>query len=217
MPGGLDPNQVILRVERIDDALLAAGLDFAKLAAAFGTSAGEAVIRPVLDGFNRWRNARPAFAAFESEVADDLAGPGDTWVGRLVSRLGLAHHLPPAGDRWHFGLMRYRVQDVMDAAPHLSQRFAVPTVLESRMNEWFFPAPRHRGAGYAVDTEPALARPLVREILHARIAYEVGHLHRIGSLSGTAARPDLVLLRNTHLSRVRMVAGRPGYADMMRP
>lgn len=216
MSAAIEPNQVIARLVRLDDALDAVSMNYADLATAVnGATRDDAIIAPIMRWFDRYPNARPTFAAFEAELAEDLAAAD--WAIRLVTRLGLEHHLPPEGERWHYGLMRYTVAEVLRAAGHITQPFAVPTILESCGHVWFFPPPRRSGAGYVVDLDPTLARGLTRELLHARIDFRPHHLIRVGGIDGIAARPDLRSLRNGHLGLVRSVTGRMDYAEMMSP
>lgn len=215
MSSSIEPNQKVARLVRLDDALSAVEpMTYADLEAAVHRR-DDTVIAPLLRRFNEYPNARPAFAAFAVELADDLAAPD--WAFRLVTRLGLEHHLPPAGERWHFGLLTYAATDVFAAAGRIAKPFAVPTTLDSGGNPWFFPAPRDSGVGYVVDLDPPLARDLAREFLHVRIELRPAHLVRVGSVTGPDTRSDVPPLRNGHLARVRSVAARPHYAEMMNP
>ncbi|MBF0374203.1 MAG: hypothetical protein HQL39_12395, partial [Alphaproteobacteria bacterium] len=103
-----------------------------------------------------YAGARPAFACFRSEVARDIRA--DDWPLRLRARLGLGHISLKVGQRAYFALMEYDVAEVRAQTPHIGSPFAIPTVLESRNNPHFFPAPQGRGEGYTVDLDHAAGR-----------------------------------------------------------
>lgn len=90
---------------------------------------------PVLNAFAeqftiRYRGARPAFAAFRSEVEDDLKH--EDWAERLCVRFGLLHHFGREPKR--FALMEYSAKDVIQQAASrpkpIDRAFALATVLE---------------------------------------------------------------------------------------
>jgi hypothetical protein len=208
--GALDEDQEIVRLESIQRALDADAITFEQLQGAFLKRSA-----PLLDKFlatwNTKRDARPAFAAFRSELADDLAEPD--WPLHLRNRLGLAHY--GAGGE-PVALMRYTVREVLDAAHSdgAASAFAVPTVLDAPPNAQFFPSPAGLPCGRAMplgadydDTD------LVAEILHARIAYHRRHLIGVARMGDAPVRGDLKALRNYHLLVLRIAADRDDYGE----
>ncbi|MBF0307843.1 MAG: hypothetical protein HQL41_19695 [Alphaproteobacteria bacterium] len=215
----IEDNQKIVRLERIDDALGAAGhanerdAAFERLTAATGFQRDESVIQPILRQFEAYIGARPVFACFHCEVATDLKAPD--WLPRLVARLGLGHHVLQRGERGYFALMTYTVGEVREQARHIAHPFAVPTVLESRGSPHFFPAPYGRREGYAVDLDHRADRVSICEFLHARLSYRPAHLVKVGRLDGPTPDLDLAAVRDAHLRRVRERVGRPDFGAPM--
>jgi hypothetical protein len=221
MAAGIEPTQKIVRVERLDDLLNRGGTataaeivaDFTRLEAAVAAHPPErAVIDPLLRTLNLYPGARPAFACFRAEVAADLAELD--WLVRLHARLGLGHHALPDSETAHFALMQYTAAEVFRQAA-VTQPFAVPTVLEARNSEFFFPAPAGQGVGYAVDLDPAAGRDGIREFLHVRLTYGAEHLVRVGRLTGPSSAIRLAAVRDAHLERVRGRCSRPDYGEPM--
>ena len=217
MPALLAPsiarNQKLVRLEQIDDALIKAGnlYGFTILDEAVAAR-NLADIDPLIRAFNSYPGARPAYACCKSEIAPDLAEPD--WVWRFMARLGLGHYALADGQVGHFALMEYTVDDVFRQTS-LAQPFAVPTVLEARNSEFFFPAPNGVGYGYTVDLDHVATRPAVREILHIRLDYRPAHVVKVARLVGPTPGVHLVSTRDAHLGRVRVVSGRANYGEMM--
>ncbi|MBF0335728.1 MAG: hypothetical protein HQL40_19155 [Alphaproteobacteria bacterium] len=216
---GMEDNQKIVRLERIDDALGRAGhanerdAAFDRLTAAMGFQRDESVIRPILRQFEAYTGARPAFACFHRDVAKDLKA--SDWLPRLIARLGLGHHLLQRGQRGYFALMIYTVGEVREQARHIAHPFAVPTVLESRDSPHFYPAPYGRREGYAVDLDHRADRVSICEFLHARLSYQPAHLVKVGRLDGPAPDLDLAAARDAHLRRLRDCFDRPDFGALM--
>ena len=136
------------------------------------------------------------------------------WFLRLRNRLGLGHWALAPDELAHFALMEYSVTDIFSQTT-LAQPFAVPTVLEARNSEFFFPAPTGIGTGYCVELDHnAMGDPL-REILHVRLTYSMEHLRRVARLNGPTPTMRLAAARDAHLSRIRMQSGRPDYGSLM--
>ena len=108
-PGGLDPFQPILRLEDLSTPLDDAGLTFADLQTAVAAAQNDTV-QKFLDEWNRNRDFRPAFAAWEDQLLDEVAAPD--WPDRLRDRMGLGHYNPAAGTSVPVALMRYTVHDI---------------------------------------------------------------------------------------------------------
>ena len=209
LPAGIEPVQKIVRVECIDQPMSAQPLGFDAIAAALGGD--RAAIAPLLREMNQYPGARPAFACYKAEVAADLRDPN--WAVRLMIRLGLGHYALAPGSR-HYALMEYTVGEVMKQAA-VDRPFALPTVLESRGSEYFYPAPAGAGYGYTVDLMDTAPSSPVREFLHIRLDYRPEHLVRVVQVTGPAMDVDLATVRDGHLLAMRAKCGRPDYGASM--
>jgi len=215
----IEPNQVIVRLECIDDVLKGINPDFADLEQALkARPRDEELIGHVTDEFANFPGARPAFVAFKSEVASDLNSLD--WLVRLRNRMGLGHYDPAPGQRQAFALMEYLVKDVLSEWQLLQVRgaarpFALPTVLDSRtFSPYFFPSPRNLESSFAVDLDQ-LGRNPIREMLHVRITYRPHHLVKAGELIGPLPSIDLAAVRDVHLERLRNDSGRDDFGATM--
>lgn len=209
--GALDEDQEIVRLESIQRALEADDITFEQLKGAFLKRSAAPLLDKFLATWNTKRDARPAFAAFHSELADDLAEPD--WPLRLRNRLGLAHY---GAGREPVALMRYTVREVLDAAHSdgAASAFAVPTVLDAPPNAQFFPSPAGLPCGRAMPLGADYDDSnLVAEILHARIAYRRRHLIGVERMGDAPVRGDLKALRNYHLLVLRIAADRDDYGE----
>lgn len=205
-PASIEPNQKILRLERIDGLLSKAGLDFLQVEQAV-RDRNYSYLQKLADLFDQFPGQRPAFAAFRSEIADDLKNTD--WLSRLIDRLGLYHHYPyHASLTYHFVLAEYLVADVLAQAKakSLERPFATATLLECQNNPAFYPAPPGASVGFAVDLRRGTPpRASVREFLHCRIRYQPQHFVRAAAWSGNSP-PNLLDARHQHqlfLSPVR--------------
>jgi len=221
MPAGIEPTQKIVRIERLNDILNKSGATTpAELQSAYervrdaldASPADRRVIDPIIRQFSAFPGARPSFACFKAEAAPDLAAPD--WLPRLIARLGLGHFALKAGEAGYFALMQYTVEEVFKQAT-VGRPFAVPTVLESRGSEFFFPAPAGQGVGYAVDLDPTARRALIREFLHVRLTYRADHLVRVGHLTGPSRTVNLAATRDAHLARIHARCTRTDYGATM--
>ena len=157
------------------------------------------------------RDSRPVFAALADDIAPLIAG--NEWAEGLRTRLGLAHHNPQGVDSY-FALMHYSVGDVMQAfqrMPDAAGAFAIPTVLDSAIWPYFFPAPidpllgENESYGRAMPLEPAAdTGQLVAELLHVKMDYRPEHLHKLGILNTAIPNHTVRTLRNAHLEVLRM-------------
>ena len=110
--------------------------------------------------------------------------------------------------------MQYTVAEII-AQTNIATPFAVPTVLEARNSEYFFPAPAGRGVGYTVDLRAAGGQVLTREFLHVRLTYKAHHLLRVAQMTGPTPQVALAAARDAHLAGLRTRCTRPDYGAMM--
>lgn len=180
--------------------------------------------RGFLEGFvARWnpeRDKRPLFATTELEIEDILADTSAAWAERLRDRLGLGHYSPSAGTRpVEILVMRYTVDEVL--AANGAQSFpAIPTLLDGKLNEFFFPSPY---PGPNADDNPYLGHTLNLspvthendyqlgvELLNSRIDYRPEHIHRLGVIANPVSMP-LERARRFHLPWVRLYRDRDDF------
>lgn len=214
----IEANQKVVRLECIDDVLRKIGRSFSDIDEA--TRPGQrdnGVITQLLDQWQLYPGARPAFIAFKSEVTSELGAPD--WLLRLRNRLGLGHYAPASGQRQRFALMEYLVKDVIAEWRPLESRgaqraFAFPTVLESQGSPHFFPSPRQLPSSFAVDLDGA-TQASVREMLHLRITYMPDHLIKVGELVGPLPPFRLGAVRDSHLERLRRDGGQPDFGTLI--
>lgn len=197
---GLEPNQELYRVERVDAVLS----DYAQAGAAVDveriehwistrdadhatstasetgpSSPAYAALAGLTETLNlRHADGRPRFVALAAEFPDLERQPD--WPRTICERCGLAHHF--SGVSVTLALFRYSVQDVLTFYRGTEPRatvFAVPTVLDLPMSNVYFSAPTSLPFGHAVGLAP---RPdcshLAAELIHARIDYRPGALDR---------------------------------------
>lgn len=220
-PGPLEPFQPILRLEDLTRPIEAAGLPghnlrqrFDHLKAAFDDPAQGDVVVKFLEGWNRKRDRRPAFAAWKDQLLHELDQPD--WPDLLRDRLGLAHYDCRDGPM-PVALIEYTARDVMaEAAAHgLSHSFTAPTVLDSGPWPYFFPAPRELPYGRAMPLHPVDDESqLLAEMLHVRLTYRREHIVKLGEVRRPVGDPDIRELRNRHLLALQAAAGRDFGEDM---
>ena len=210
----IDEYQFILRIENLTRPLNKWDLDFNELMAAFSRK-DVPVLREFLNVWNNSnvRDNRPAFAAWEDQLLDELDAPD--WPELLRDRMGLAHYgspVPPIP----VALMRYSVREVRAEATSkgVETMFTCPTVLDSGPWEYFFPAPAELVCGRAMAL--SLLRDenrLLAEMLHFRLTYKPDHIARLGWIGTPAAVADMKELRNLHLTAVRLASGRYDFGE----
>jgi hypothetical protein len=223
----LGQEQYLIRIESLDYALGDLRLSLPDLEhnlAVYGgrpdssVTAGDAkaLLMKVCDSLNHNPNAvRPRFAAFAQELETDIVAPD--WTTRLRDRLGLAH-LPPTG---HYGphpvvLMRYKVREVRDRARRLNADFplAVPTVLDTEPYEIFHPSPKELNFGRTLNLAGVGdCDQLASEVLHLRIDYGLGHIWKVGAITGRAdtSPARLSALRSDHLACLQLQSNRDDF------
>lgn len=215
LPATIDPNQKIVRLERID-RLLSRDPDLTLDRLRDARIHGDVThLQAFVDLFLQYPGERPSFAAFKSEVEYDLKQAD--WLQRIIDRVGLYHHYPYDPDdpaaTYSFALMEYSVKDVLEQGSDkgLIQPFAIAAVLECQDNSAFFPVPRGSSHGFTVDLrERNPAQPTVREILHIRFDYRAQHIARLEQWTGNSL-PDIQACRDRHLGTLRTDTGRPDF------
>jgi hypothetical protein len=215
----IEPNQKIVRVECLDDILAGIKLIYSEIAPFIEPpDRDDNLVAHLVEQFELYPGARPAFVAFKSEVKTDLAAPN--WLVRLRNRMGLGHYAPAPGQRQAFGLMEYPVSDVIAEWQPLEARgavrpFANPTVLDGKgVSPYFFPSPRNLASSFAVDLD-APGRTPIREMLHVRLTYRPHHLIRVGELVGPLPPVKLSAARDAHLAMLRNDSGRHDFGATM--
>ena len=218
----LSKNQFLVRVEDVSRALQTSGLDLEGLRDLLQRADGRdddasQAVRGFFRAWNERRDARPAFAAFWDEVQGEL--DGSDWPHALRDRLGLGHYGHPNGQPVSIALMRYSVADVYAAQKEyqLLTAWALPTVLDGGMHEFFFPVPRGHPYGATVHLVPDEADTLTAEVLHCPIVYARGHLCRLGEIT-RPSRPDGERLRDArdlHLFALREACAREDFGEPM--
>lgn len=166
-----------------------------------------ASFRTFFDAFNGKRDRRPMFAAF----ARDLDRFGDwrsQWHTALPRLLGLSHLTATPEEPRVIALFEYTTNDVLaePGAVRAEHRFAAPTVIDHKLNPYFFPSPSPRpGAAISYGRAVNLAAEgtLVCEIIHRHFRYQLKHLKAVAVLSAPAAEPDVAAVRTAHLGSIR--------------
>lgn len=216
LPATVDPNQKIIRLERIDRLLSKdPSLNFARIQAA-KASRDAVTLQAFVDLFATYPGERPTFSALKSEVESDLKEPD--WLARLIDRMGLYHFYPfDKGQTYSFALMEYTAKDVLAQAKTkgIDRPFAVATVLECQENPAFFPVPKGSRFGFTVDLrERVPPRPNAREILHARFDYAWKNVSTLALWDGMP-EPDIGASRDRHLATLRRDTGRADFGRIV--
>ncbi|MEY2633631.1 MAG: hypothetical protein RIR00_2285 [Pseudomonadota bacterium] len=224
----LGQEQFLIRVESLDYALGELGKSLSDLEQTLAIYVGErkdeqvttgearALLQKLCDSLNHNPFAvRPRFAAFDEELAADIAA--SDWSTRLRDRLGLAH-LPPSGS---FGphpviLMRYKVSEVANRAHALHADFplVLPTVLDAEPYEIFHPSPKELHYGRTLNLAGVGdCDSLASEVLHLRLDYSPTHILKVGAIIGRAdiAPARLATLRSDHLACLQLQSNRDDF------
>ena len=224
---GMEPNQYLYRIERIDRMLWTFGTRSGasvgvaevrawisgRQSAAPAARANVAALHELTDFFNQERkDGRPTFVAFAAEFPG-LERRSD-WAEHMCERCGLAHFF--ADTAVTLALFRYRVQEVLDQATHAgagAAPFAVPTVIDQEMANVYFTAPRLTNWGHAVGLAPAPdCSHLAAEFIHPRIDYKADHWVAVDTLTKPGLSSSKVAsLRESHLDCIRRVHGLATY------
>lgn len=227
---GLTPNQTLIRLEALDRPLSSiwnrSFEELAKLHVNKDADAVQALARN-FDDWNKLRDNRPAFAAFLDEIKED-AEHAD-WPHQLRDRLGLAHYSPRHGSTIPVALMRYSLQEVLNAqkSKRLPTGCALSSALDGGMHEFFFPVPREHPYGSTLHLAKGKADLLTAEIIHCRIDYQPKHLWKLGWISrphefsaddaAGEARQHVRLrqARDLHLTQLRIASERDDFGEEM--
>lgn len=187
--------------------------------------AKSAAAKNFLDRFtatwNAERDKRPLFATTEMEVDDILKDPLPSFAERVRDCLGLGHYSPAAGAApVQVFVMLYPLEEVY-ATHGKNGSPAVPTVLDGRLNDFFFPSPV---PGPNADPNPCLGHclnltlvtaendyKLGVELLHARIDYRPQHFFRSGIIVNPVTMP-FDRARRFHLPWLRLYRDRDDFA-----
>ncbi|MBI4741049.1 MAG: hypothetical protein HY777_05750 [Betaproteobacteria bacterium] len=218
----IEENLLLLRIEDANFALRDSGVDVEEFKRVVDNR-DNAVLARVCDVWNERRDRRPAFATTEIAVEDTLEAAGADWPHALRDNLGLGHLNPVAGmPPIPVLLLRYAVGEVMRDKQAGVSGFAIPTVIDGRLNPFFFPTPKpepgSEAAQYEVGRAVNLACAAIQseyrmglELVHSFLAYRPEHIWRIGYIS----RPltgDLSALRAFHLEWLRLDTDRDDFA-----
>jgi hypothetical protein len=218
----IEPNLYLLRIEDANFALRDSGVDLPELERAV-EKRDDAILARVCDAWNVRRDRRPVFATTEIAVNDILAAAGADWPHALRNNLGLGHFNPAPGlPPVRVLLIRYTVEEVMQDKKAGANGFAIPTVIDGRLNPFFCPTPRpapgseaaQYEVGRAVNLAPVASQSEYRmglELVHSYITYKPEHILRIGYISSPLT-VDLSALRSFHLDWLRLDTDRDDFA-----
>jgi len=180
-----------------------------------GDKQASLILAQYIEDWNSTRDGRPMFAAFYDEVQNE-ANNAD-WQHQLRDRLGLGHYNATKNAPIPVALMRYSLDEVLAVAESraIPNAFAVPTVLDGGMHEYFFPVPEKHPYGATLHLGPNPANTLTAEILHYRIDYKVEHLWKIAWItrSHQINGKSLCKARDLHLLALQVAAARPNFGE----
>jgi hypothetical protein len=218
---GIVTNREVVRLEDLSRWLAKEVLSFEDLQDLLKSKDSDKQVRLAnhFENWNKARDGRPTFAAFYDEVQNE-ADAAD-WQHQLRNRLGLGHYpYPPTKDvKIPVALMRYSLDEVIASAKsrRIPNAFALPTVLDGGMHEYFFPVPTQHPYGATLHLAPDQADMLTAEILHYRLDYQVKHLWKIAWITEPHDVKDnsLCEARDLHLLALRDATDRADFAELM--
>ncbi len=195
----LDEDQFLVRLEHLAWPCQLEGLaenemvdklsQFLKSPADRGVDAPFHFVESFLANWNRNRDARPIFVGFWAEVKDLFVDQDDNeiithdWPNRLRDRFGLGHYDPEGKSPIPVLLLRYRVEEVINAQAEKTKYAAIPTVLDGKLSPFFCPTPAkglHEGQSLNLTPgDPSDYFPNC-EIIHRFIEYKPAHFYRVG-------------------------------------
>ncbi|MGB7987904.1 MAG: hypothetical protein WCF44_00815 [Candidatus Methylophosphatis roskildensis] len=184
--------------------------------------AAEDFLLRFLANWNAERDQRPLYATTELEVEDILADSSASLAERLRNRLGLGHYSPaPGTPAIRVFIMRYPVEEAYTVSP-TNGAPAVPTLLDGRLNDFFFPSPL---PGPNADPTPCLGHSLNLaevasendyhigvELLHPRFDYRPEHFLATGYIANPFTMP-VERARRFHLPWVRLYRDRDDFGS----
>jgi len=200
--GSIDEKQTIVRLENLTRPMNAFGCSYAEFKAAH--EAGDTdFLSEFCDVWNDNRDYRPAFSTLLSELTDII--DEDDWAERLRDFLGLAHY-PTGPAAEPVVLCKYSVEDVSREATS-SHPITMPTVLDSRPWEHYFPAPKSLQFGRAMALTPCEGdEDLKIEFLNQRVTYSPSNIWKVGQIVTPAPNFDISELRERHLLALQFAA-----------
>ncbi|MDP2826757.1 MAG: hypothetical protein Q8O52_29225 [Sulfuritalea sp.] len=178
------------------------------------------VLERFLSSWNAVRDRRPLFSTTELEVEDILADGSSSLAERLRNRLGLGQYSPlPGTPPVPVFVMRYPLEEAF-ADPKDKGSPAVPTLLDGKLNDFFFPSPfpgpnaePNPCMGHSLNLTPVASENDYRlgvELLHPRFDYRPEHIFWWGYIANPVAMP-LVRARNFHLPWLRLQRDRDDF------
>ncbi len=218
----IEENLYLIRIEDANFALRDSGVDLAEFEQAIATR-DDAILARVCEVWNGRRDRRPAFATTEIAVKDSLEAAGADWPHALRDNLGLGHLNPVPGlPPVPVLLLQYTVGEVMRDKQAGVSGFAIPTVIDGRLNPFFFPTPKpalgsdaaQYEVGRAVNLTHAASQSEYRmglELVHSFLAYRPEQISRLGYISRPLTS-DLSALRSFHLDWLRLETDRDDFA-----
>jgi len=214
---GIATNRTVVRLEHLERLLSKENLSFTSLQNLLdSTDADEQKrLESLIQSWNKARDGRPMFAAFYDEVKAE-ADHGD-WQHRLRDRLGLGHYGSDKGVTIPVALMRYSLDEVATVAHKVPNAFALPTVLDGGMHEFYFPVPKSHPYGATLHLAPNQADTLTAEMLHYRIDYQPEHLWKIAMITRphNVQNNSLREARDLHLLALQEATSRPDFGETM--
>jgi hypothetical protein len=217
---GIATNRTVVRLEHLERLFNKEHLSFDIFQSLINSKDPDEKKRleTVMESWNNMRDGRPTFAAFYDEVKTEA--DHTDWQHQLRDRLGLGHYGSNKGVEIPVALMRYSLDEVVTAAKAKSIpcAFALPTVLDGGMHEFFFPVPKSHPYGATLHLVPNQADTLTAEMLHYRIDYRPEHLWKIAWIKRPHNITDddcLREARDLHLIALQEAANRPDFGQAM--
>lgn len=174
----------------------------------------------ILEHWNRNRDLRPLWAGFWEDMNDLVTETGNqnnaTWADELRNRLGLYHLDPNARGQQHIEVLVfcYPVSLIPRIRTRLDDRaLAIPSVLDNRLSEVFFPAPHEQPLGYSVYLGESRPYRSYREIVHFHVHFKPEHLWRVGKIAQTVPS-EITPLHDQHLFWLQAKTGSTDYGKV---
>lgn len=177
------------------------------------------LLQSICDQINLFHRANsPQFAAFAEELKDEINS--DEWPNLLRDRLGMTHlQNTPKNPSIPVMLMKYKVSEVVAEAKkeNVVSPFAVPTFMDSELNEAFHPAPSQCNYGRALNLQKNPEnKPVAAELIHFQFTYRPSHIFKIGFINRAhIIEPQTICkLREKHLSYLRTYSGSENFGEI---
>jgi hypothetical protein len=217
---GIVTNRTVVRLEHLERLFKKENLGFDELQDLINSKDPDEQkrLKTIMENWNNLRDGRPTFAAFYDEVKAE-ADHAD-WQHQLRDRLGLGHYGSNKGVAIPVALMCYSLDEVVTTAKAktIPCSFALPTVLDGGMHEFFFPVPKAHPYGATLHLAPNQADTLTAEMLHYRIDYRPEHLWKVAWINSPHSVTDDARLREArdlHLIALQEAANRPDFGQAM--